>query len=53
VNQLAPGTFQVRQAGICSLKGFGGFHRVYALPRRDERVPQEPPRARGEGVPGD
>lgn len=30
-NELRPAQFTVRQAGICRLKGFSGFHRAYEL----------------------
>ena len=30
-NELAPEGADVRQVGVCRLKGFSGFHRVYAM----------------------
>lgn len=30
-NELGSGNVPIRQVGVCRLKGFGGFHRVYEL----------------------
>jgi class 3 adenylate cyclase len=30
-NELKPADAACRQAGVCRLKGFSGFHRVYEL----------------------
>lgn len=30
-NELGPTNLEVRQVGVCRLKGFNGFHRVYGL----------------------
>lgn len=30
-NELGSGQVPIRQVGVCRLKGFGGFHRVYEL----------------------
>lgn len=35
-NEMASVEFPIRQAGVCSLKGFSGFHRVYELRWNDK-----------------
>ena len=34
-NELRLNEFELRQVGVCRLKGFGGFHRVFELAGRD------------------
>jgi class 3 adenylate cyclase len=40
-NELGTAQGDVHQVGVCRLKGFSGFHRVYELPRDKSRMGKE------------